>query len=76
MTLGVVTISGNSITFPVPGGTEDEPATDKVVGRKNFTKRIRGDKELQQFLAEEISRIMAKEAKDEDVEILQQNPFN
>lgn len=76
LTLGIAEISGKTVIFPVKY-EKDKKITDKIVGRKNFTDKIRQDKELQDFLAEEISRIMAKEAKDEDLEALkQQNPFN
>lgn len=71
LTLGIVETSGNTISFKNGKGEDD-----KVIGRKKFTLRIREDKELQQFFAEEISRIMAEESKDEDLEAIQQNPFN
>lgn len=76
LTLGLAETSGNTITFPTKYEKE-EKVMDKVVGRKKFTEKIRQDKDLQNFLAEEISCVMAKEAKDEDVELIQQqNPFN
>lgn len=63
--IGIATVTGNTITFPV---SDDQ--TDKVVGRKKFLERIKQDKELQKYLAVRISA--SGEVHDEDVEILEE----
>ena len=61
----VVTVTGNTITFPI-----NDKETDKVVGRKKFLDRIKKDKELQSYLAMRISS--SGEVHDEDVDAVKQ----
>lgn len=64
---GVVTTSGNTITYHNPDGSDA-----KVVGRNNFTALVHKDTALMESLASEISRDMSDEAKDEDLVTVQE----
>lgn len=59
---GIARVEGKTIYFPTPQGE------DKIVGRNNFQDKLRSDDKLTEFIAEEISRQMTDNAKDEDEE--------
>jgi hypothetical protein len=71
LSVGIARVEGKSVYFPIPTGEED-----KVVGRNNFNARVREDKELQKFLAAEISRIMSDEIRDQDAETIKKLDTN